>query len=315
MHITVVICTHNRADLLERTISYLNNAVTPEGYDVDILVVANACTDRTVQFLEGYRNRSTTLGQLPLIWTEESVPGKSHALNRALGMLKCDAVAFVDDDHRVDTNYLNELCKALHKKTEADIFCGRILPDWNGSEPPWVHEKGPYRIYPLPIPHFDLGCTAKRLSPDLGLPGGGNLAIRTNWLHKVGKFATELGPQGHDLGGSEDSDWVLRAIDKGARLQYWPGMVQYHYVDTSRLALSYLMKKAYKRSASTIRVRKGASQTRIPAYLYRKVAVYLIRAITAWNRDRRRFFLVRTAAALGEMAGYRSKQASHTGHL
>ena len=45
--LTILICTHNRADLLERVLVSLNAAkrpVTP----VQILVAANACTDDTM---------------------------------------------------------------------------------------------------------------------------------------------------------------------------------------------------------------------------------------------------------------------------
>jgi len=121
----------------------------------------------------------------------------------------------------------------------------------------------------------------------------------------VGSFSTDLGPTGHNLGGSEDLDWILRAQQLGALLQYTPSVIQYHYVDVGRLTLTYLMKKAYIRSASTIGLTDKPESVRIPLYLYRKLGEYLFFALTSLNADRRRFYLVRTAAALGEMKGYR----------
>ena len=50
--LTIVICTHNRAALLERALASLNRAARPQGWDVDLLVVANACTDATASFLD-----------------------------------------------------------------------------------------------------------------------------------------------------------------------------------------------------------------------------------------------------------------------
>ena len=55
MHLTVVICTHNRAVLLEKTLVSLNLAARPKGCFVDILVVANACSDGTSAFLDNYQ--------------------------------------------------------------------------------------------------------------------------------------------------------------------------------------------------------------------------------------------------------------------
>ncbi len=305
--LTVLICTHDRADLLAKALASLNAATRPPGWAVDILVAANACRDDTHALLVGYRQQAAGRGNLPLVWLAEPVPGKSNALNTALPRIDSDIVAFVDDDHRVGADYLQAVCRAAESHPEADLFCGRILPDWDGSEPAWVHETGPYRIYPLPVPRFDQGGTPCELTSDLAVPGGGNLALRTPWAKRIGTFATDMGPKGHDLGGAEDLDWVLRALRLGARLWYVPDMVQHHYVDAERLTLGYLMQKAYKRTASTIRLAPQNASGRVPRYLYRKIAEYAIKACTAIGMSRRRFYLVRTAAALGEFAGHRQQ--------
>jgi GT2 family glycosyltransferase len=310
--LTILICTHDRAALLSEALRSLEAADHPPGWHVDILVAANACHDDTHALLEA-RAAETTRG-LPLAWFAEPTPGKSHALNSAMPRVSGDIVAFVDDDHRVDQRYLAAICEAANAYPDANLFCGRILPDWDGTEPAWVHDAGPYRIYPLPVPRFDMGDAPLELTGERGIPGGGNLFLRTPWLTKVGRFATDLGPTGHDLGGSEDLEWVLRALRLGARLQYVPAVTQYHHVDASRLKLGYLLRKAYKRTASTVRVDAGAdtaSGARIPRYLYRKLAVYALNAVVAFGSARRRFFLVRTAAALGEVAGHLGRRPVH----
>ena len=306
--LSVLICTHNRASLLERTLASLNTARRPANWAVDILVAANACSDNTHAFLNTYRQQATDRAWLPLSWFAEPTPGKSHALNSAAPRLTSELVAFVDDDHRVDPAYLEAVCQGADSYPQADLFCGRILPDWDGGEPAWVHDKGPYRIYPLPVPRFDLGDAPRAVTAEVAIPGGGNLFLRTEWLAKVGRFSTELGPTGHDLGGSEDMDWVLRALQLGARLQYVPDAVQHHYVDTQRLTLPYIMKKAYKRTASTVRLDPRLPGDRVPRYLYRKLGGYALAVLTALGQAKRRFFLVRTAAALGEIAGYRQRR-------
>jgi GT2 family glycosyltransferase len=304
--LTILICTHDRVGLLERTLASLNAAARPDGWAVDVLVAANACSDGTHAFLDQYSRRTEGSGEIALAWFAEPAPGKSNALNSAMPRVQSDLVAFVDDDHRVDGGYLRAMCDVADAYPRADLFCGRILPDWDGTEPIWVHDQGPYRIYPLPVPRFDLGDAAREVTPDVAIPGGGNLFLRTRWLRKVGRFDTGIGPMGHDLGGAEDLDWVLRALRLGARLQYAPFVIQYHYVDTARLTLTYLMKKAYKRTASTVAIEPGARGGTVPRYLYRKVAEYALKAATAIGHPRRRFYLVRTAAALGEITGHRA---------
>jgi hypothetical protein len=58
------------------------------------------------------------------------------------------------------------------------------------------------------------------------------------------------------------------------------------------------------RSASSIAASRQVSERAVPAYLYRKAAEYAVKACTALGVARRRFYFVRTAAALGEIAGH-----------
>jgi glycosyltransferase involved in cell wall biosynthesis len=306
--LTILISSHNRAGLLDRTLRYLNEARHPGDWSVDVFVVANACTDRTHTLLDLYAcaaSDSATRGtRLPLRWVAEPRMGKSHALNCAIPLLTSEWVAFVDDDHRVDSGYLESVCRAAEAYTEADILCGRILPDWDGSEPAWVHDNGPYRIYPLPVPRYDLGDRPLGSPHETATPGGGNLVLRTTLFDRVGDFSTVYGPVGRGLGGAEDHEWVLRAIAAGASVQYVPDIVQHHYVDPARLKLGYLMRKAYERSASAVRLGgTGNGKGLVPAYMIRKAGVYSLAAMTSVGPQQRRFRLVRLAASLGEIKG------------
>jgi len=300
VELEVIICTHNRAALLERTLRFLDQAERPAGWNVSVLAVANACSDGTQALLEA---RSGDGRGLPLRWAAEARPGKSYALNHAIEVTTGDLVAFVDDDHRVDGRYLSEIGRAAEAYPEATIFCGRILPDWDGSEPVWVHDRGPYAIYPLPIPRYDQGAEPRPYGPEMSVPGGGNLALRRGVFDRVGGFSLELGPHGHDLGGGEDSDFVLRALAAGERLQYVPGVLQYHYVDLERLRLGYLIRKAYQRSRSVTQVR-AAGATGVPLYLVRKLGAYFSAGLGSLYWPATRYYLVRMAAAMGEMRGY-----------
>jgi arylsulfatase A-like enzyme/GT2 family glycosyltransferase len=306
--LTVLICTHNRADLLERALASLNAARRP-AMPVQILVAANACSDDTVARMEAYQARQDEKGWLPLRLIEVPTPGKSHALNRAIPEIDTELTAFVDDDHRVDENYLVAIEQAAQIWPDAGLYCGRILPDWDGTEPAWVHDEGPYRIYPLPVPRYDQESEPKTITPDEGpIPGGGNLVVRRHVFELAGKFSTELGPHGHDLGGGEDSEYVLRAMSRGVRCQYTPDMVQHHFVDSKRLKLGYVLKKSYQRTRSTSRIHGNG---RVPLFMWRKLAEYCFHSVFSLTWAKQRFYWVRTAAALGEVQGRR--ESGHRG--
>ncbi len=298
--LTILICTHNRADLLVRVLDSINAARRP-AMAVRILVAANACTDDTVSRMRAYQAGQAEAGRLPLRLIEEPTPGKSHALNRAIAEIETALTAFVDDDHRVDENYLMAIEQAAQAWPDAGLYCGRILPDWDGSEPAWVHDEGPYRIYPLPVPRYDQGDASRAVTAAAGpIPGGGNLVVRRPVFALAGEFSTELGPRGHDLGGGEDSEYVLRALARGASCRYVPDMVQYHYVDGERLRLGYLLKKSFQRTRSTSRIHGTG---RVPLYMWRKLAEYGFHGVFSLSWSKRRFYWVRTAAALGEIHG------------
>ncbi len=303
--LTVVICTHNRARLLDRTLDSLDRALRPPHWHVEIVVIANACGDDTAEVLRRRQASAGSRGSLPLRFVEEPVAGKARALNRATALVRTSAVAYVDDDHRVDAGYLIAVCRALETHPDASVFCGRIAPDWDGTEPGWVHGFGPYRIYPPPVPSFDLGNQPMAIAPAKAIPGGGNIFLRAELLFLVGRFCDDLGPVGHDLGGGEDTEWVLRAASCGAVLRYEPDVVQYHYVDRGRLTIPYMMRKAFRRSAAAAGLHRHDSPAagRACLYLVHKTARHLFAALFSMGRNRRRFYLVRLAASAGELRG------------
>lgn len=301
--LTVLICTHNRRALLARAIESIQAATRPPGWQVEVLVVANACSDDTHAYLEQEAARTAADPQaIPLQWFAETKAGKAFALNSAIPRIReSDLVAFVDDDQRVDVGYLIAATEAATRWPDFSLFCGSIVPDWDGSEPRWVHVEGRYAIRPRPVPQSGWGLEPRELTPRDPTPGGGMLCVRGSVFDRVGRFSTELGPRGHDLGGSEDADFIERAFDLGERCRYVPAMLQYHHVDPERLRFGYVLRKAFARARAEV-VRRRA-RTGIAPYHWKKLLTYGLAALLPPWPDRLRFYLVRIAATLGEMAG------------
>ena len=63
--LTILICTHNRAGLLERVLASINAANRP-AMSVQILVAANACTDETVERMRAYQTLQAERAWIPL---------------------------------------------------------------------------------------------------------------------------------------------------------------------------------------------------------------------------------------------------------
>lgn len=310
MDITVVICTHNRAKLLGTMLDVLSRATFPTGSAIDILVVANACQDNTDQVLDRYCQVFGRLAGPEFRWLNEPVAGKSVALNLAVKESRGNTLCFIDDDQFVDADFLPQLVSALSTYPEYEIFCGGMVPDWDGSEPGWVHETGQFHIGIRPFPEYDLGNEVREVKPDMKLPSGGNITVKRSVFERSGGFSTDLGPQGHNLMGGEDIEFVKRAMQTGARILYVPSIRQKHAVEAERMATLYMMRKSYLRSLSNVMLNSD-QLIGIRPYMALKLMQYALQVLISLSSNRRFYYLIRLAAAFGEMRGAFRKQNFH----
>jgi glycosyltransferase involved in cell wall biosynthesis len=305
--VSIIVCTHNRAEVLKDALSSLSDLIMPEGYEVEIVLVDNASSDGTSAQIEAF-GRETEKFQITHLHEEKL--GKTFALNRGIGAARGALLTFVDDDHIVSENYLISVIRAAEEHGDFNIFCGRVLPDWDGSEPQWVHDDIRYPIRPYPVPRFDLGEKTIEVREDKSfLPGSGNLAVKQEVFERIGVFSEELGPKGHNLSGGEDIEFVRRALRRGERILYNPQMRQQHQVFPENLKLPYIVKKAYLRSIAAYehsgRDFSVKGNHPVPGYLIRQAITRLLRAALSLDPDARRYYLVRFASTMGEIKGRR----------
>lgn len=298
--LAVVICTFNRSELLIKTLEslYGSGYLGPEV--IDIVVVVNNCSDDTLLKLTAFRE-SHLYEHLKLSWLEEPKAGKSYALNTAIEKTSHETLCFIDDDQVVETGFLQYLLNGLDEYPDDAIFCGRIWPAWDGSEPSWVHAQEPHAIPIRPFPEFDLGQDSIAIAPNQRFPSGGNITVHRRVFTQIGNFAVELGPTGHNLAGGEDHDFIGRATAHGHTMRYLPQVRQLHAIDAQRTSTLYTLRKSFFRSRSHFLIHAEDSQPR--AYMVRKILSHLGKAVFTLNPDRRFFYLIRFAASAGELAG------------
>ena len=298
--LAVVICTYNRSASLIQTLASIYDCGYSGQERVDIIVVANNCSDDTLARLEAF-NAVHPRANLALDWIEEPQAGKSYALNTAISRTTHDALCFIDDDQTVETGFLARLLDGMDTYPDDAIYCGRIWPAWDGSEPSWVHTQDAYAIPIRPFPEFDLGSESIVITPHDRYPSGGNIVVRRPVFDAIGLFAVELGPTGHNLAGGEDHDFLNRATDKGFSIRYLPRMRQLHAIDAERMSTPYTLRKSFLRSRANFLIRRDEHRPRL--YMFRKILEHLGSAVFTFNASRRFFYLVRLAASLGELTG------------
>jgi glycosyltransferase involved in cell wall biosynthesis len=232
MRVAIVICTWNRATLLDNTLAGLRDLHIPKGVTWDVVVVNNNCTDNTDEVIAHHQ------GCLPIRGLHERQPGKSFAANLAITETNSDLLVWTDDDVLVDRNWLAEYIAAATQWPEAAFFGGTIEPHFSIEPPFWIRQNLPVLSSPYAV--LQLGDEVRQLGAS-ETPFGANLAIRREVLEKH-RFDTRLGPSGTSEIRGEEAELIHRLRKLGHR-GVWVGTAKVkHWIPPERLTEEYIWK-------------------------------------------------------------------------
>lgn len=222
--ISIVICTHERPDLLERCLSSIQQLqkVTTCDEEVEVIVVDNAPeTSRTRQITQ----------QFPGVqYTVEPRTGLDFARNRGLKEANGDIIAYLDDDVVVDPGWLRGLYHVYGDNPDAAAFTGLVLPLMLETKAQVLFElNGGFRRGFQRLRYKGQTLTGNPLYPvGAGIFGAGaNMAFRREVLLQLGGFDEAL-DTGAPLPGGGDLDMFYRIIRSGHALVYEPTFLVYH---------------------------------------------------------------------------------------
>jgi GT2 family glycosyltransferase len=227
--ISVVVCTRDRADYLERCLPHL--ATLQYRGNFEIIVVDNASVDSTTRdrFLElvGADRRFR--------YVAEPCPGLSLARNRGLAEASHPIVAFTDDDALVDPGWLTELAVAFTRDPEAACVTGLVpAAELESLAQHYFDQRSGWsstvveRIFDL-ADHRD----PSPVYPLAGVLGtGANFAVDRSFITKLGGFDPILGAGG-PIGGGEDRDIFYRILFGGRSIVYQPSAIVWHIPRTT----------------------------------------------------------------------------------
>ena len=232
MHLTVVICTWNRAPLLRRTLEGLRALQVPAGLEWDVLVVDNASTDETPRVLADFA------GLLPLRALHEPRPGVSHARNTAVGEVRGDVIVWTDDDVLVAPDWLAAYADAARAHPGAVFFGGPIEPLFEGDPPPYL--AAALRAAPYAYAALDHGPEPVALVPEpRRWAFTANMAIRTAAQRRYAYDPT-LGRNKSALVGGEDTTLIRQIWNDGGHGQWVPRARVRHVIPAERQTVAFL---------------------------------------------------------------------------
>jgi GT2 family glycosyltransferase len=234
--ISILVCTHNRADALSVMLESVCRVKIPAGIYYEFIVVDNASTDETRNLVESFADR------LPLRYYFEARKGKSFAVNTGCQLIQGELVVFADDDVIVGENWLTEMWAASRRWRDAGCFQGRVLNRWDCAVPEWLATRGPFQLRG-PVANCDLGDIEEVLRPVKFV--GANVAVRSEVIRQVGSFRTDMGP-GHPTAGlGEDTDFAMRMEAMNVGCVYLPKAVVIHPVPAQRANQAYFRRYAF----------------------------------------------------------------------
>jgi len=129
--ISVILATHNGAEVLERSLAAMAALRRPAG-GAEVIAVDNASTDATAEILRAHA------AKVPLTVLHEPRRGKSFALNRGLAAASGDLLVFTDDDVLPDPDWLEAYAEAARRHPECRLFAGQVRHQWDAPPPRWL---------------------------------------------------------------------------------------------------------------------------------------------------------------------------------
>lgn len=284
--LSVVVCTHDRPDDLDRCLEALATLADP----VEVVVVDSASRVHCDHVVERFEGR---IPRLRLVREDE--PGLSRARNRGVRETSAELIAFVDDDAAVRPDWASRLVRAFD---DSRIGCagGTCRPRFEATRPRWLSERllqfaGVTRI----------GSAPREPRGSFEFPFGANMCFRRAALTETGGFREELGRSGRSLLSGEDSAAIEEVRRRGWRVWLEPDAVVDHSVAPERCSSIYYWRRLWW---------QGISRARDPslAVTARLVAAAPLRVVL-WLATRDRVHLYRTAETAGylaEITGLRS---------
>lgn len=296
--VSILIPTHNRGAILDRTLDSLALVRRPPGIELELVVVANACTDDT----ESRMNARAPGFPIRLRCVAEPVAGLGAARNACVRNSVLPICALLDDDVWVEDGWLEGLVE-MYRTPSVALVAGRAELWWEAvARPEWLTP-----LMEMSLSGIDLGPNPFQMSgPDAV---GANFSFRRGVFADVGPFRTDLDRVGNQLLGGGETYFIREAQKRGHALFYSPRASVKHWVAPHRIEAAYLVGVTFGSSYANVVMKERYG----PTDAARSVGLGLARMVgflpvSAWaaitaNNGLRVYAATRRAAGRGQLLG------------
>jgi glucosyl-dolichyl phosphate glucuronosyltransferase len=233
--ISVVLCTRDRADLLDKAMASVVTQDFPKK-EYEIVVVDNGSSDHTADVASSYA------GQANVRYVREERIGLCIARNTGWQAADAPYVALFDDDAIARPGWLAAIADAFrHSPGTVGVIGGRVDPVWLSPRPSWLADE-----IASALTIVDWGPDQKLIT-DLRREWlvGANMAAPRAVIAEVGGFHPWLDRVGTNLLSSGDVHLQMEILRRGYQCLYIPNMAIEHLAPPSRLSQAWFTKRFY----------------------------------------------------------------------
>jgi glycosyltransferase involved in cell wall biosynthesis len=240
--LSILIPTHNRGAILGQTLDSLSQIELPQGKQIELVVIGNACTDNTAEMVAEWGERLP----YPCRYVEDPVANLNVARNRGAEHSTGEVLAYLDDDVWVERSWATALCDAF-ANPDVRLAGGKVTLWWKDvARPEWF------------TPQLDGLLTSIDYGPQMKVIdspyiAGANMAVRRSLFDEIGGFMVGLDRSGSNVGLSGgDTEFILQAMKCGAKVYYVPDAAVRHWVSPHRAEPAYLFNVATANAAGRV---------------------------------------------------------------
>ncbi len=254
--VSIVICTHNRFQSLDRCLELMRQAVSRYAGKAEIVVVHNGGSVDLGSIAQKHDARFMRL----------ELGNKCAAMNCAINQTDSEYLVFADDDTFVEEDWLTRMIEPLKDGGHASVGLIRVP---NSLRTPWMTE---YHLSTLG--HND------SLRDGRGNVIGGAMAAHRRVFNIINGFDPELGPGG--LGFGEDTLFSQQMKVAKMKVAFAMKAVADHCFDAGRLSREAFLNRAVASGRSIAYIRYHWEHNEKPREYYES---YLQRVLPLVEAD------------------------------
>jgi GT2 family glycosyltransferase/glycosyltransferase involved in cell wall biosynthesis len=218
--VSLLIPVHNRVELTRACLDSIFRHVDPD-IAVEIIIVDDCSTDGTADYL-------SSLGDRIRVLRNEARGCFGHNINKAAAVARSDYLVLLNNDTEVTPFWLRHMLDAVRADRTIGVVGNRQLYPSTGN----INHAGvvfdeqcrPVHLYPDKPADFP----PANISRDFQTLTGACLLVPRAVFRELGGLDPEF------RNGHEDTDFCLRARQRGYRVRYVAGSVIYHHIGSSR---------------------------------------------------------------------------------